>query len=59
MLMPDGRRRCPADGTRSAAVRHMRAAAVHAAIRHPADVRILAGRPELDRVGGIAAILRF
>ena len=59
MLMADGARRCPADGTETEEVERLREAVVEAAIVQDADVVVLRHYPEEAPRQGIGAVLRF
>jgi hypothetical protein len=62
LLVHGGDGNCPADGTKLEPVRHLRDAAIQAALLQDAAVQIAdPGEPEpaFERRGGIAAVLRF
>jgi hypothetical protein len=58
MLVGEDTRRCPADGTNTDAVEHIREAAVEAAIAQDAEIMVMTHHDDQPR-RGIAAILRF
>ncbi len=59
MLLPDGTERCPADGSPTEIVEHLREAVVQAAIVQDADVVVLRHLAEEAPRQGIGALLRF
>jgi peptide chain release factor subunit 1 len=58
MLVGEDTRRCPADGTNTDEVEHVREAAVEAALAQDAEIMVTAHHDDQPR-HGIAAILRF
>ena len=58
ILLPEGTRRCPADGSETRELTHVREAAVEAAIAQGAEVMVTHHHEDSLRKG-IAAILRF
>ena len=58
MLLAEGGRRCPADGTETEPVDHLREAVVESAIGQDAEVMVVRHHEGEPRQG-IAAILRF
>jgi peptide subunit release factor 1 (eRF1) len=59
LLVVDGDRTCPADGTELEPVEHLREAVVEAAVSQDADVHAVRHFDDLQRHSGIAALLRF
>jgi peptide subunit release factor 1 (eRF1) len=59
MLLASNSQRCPADGTETEAVEHLREAVVESAITQDAEVVVLRHHPEEAPRGGIGAVLRF
>jgi len=59
MLLPDGTERCPADGSPTQAVEHLREAVVESAIVQDAEVVVLRHLAEEAPRQGIGAVLRF
>jgi peptide chain release factor subunit 1 len=57
MLESDGR--CPADGSETEELDHLREAAVEAALAQDADVMVVRHYPDLGPLQGIGALLRF
>lgn len=58
MLVEEDTRRCPADGTNTEEVEHVREAAVEAAIAQDAEIMVMRHHDDQPR-HGIAAVLRF
>jgi peptide chain release factor subunit 1 len=57
LLESDGR--CPADGSETEELEHLREAAVEAALAQGADVMVVRHYPDLGPLQGIGALLRF
>jgi peptide chain release factor subunit 1 len=57
MLESDGR--CPADGSETEQLEHLREAAIEAALAQGADVLVVRHYPDLGPLQGIGALLRF
>lgn len=57
MLESDGR--CPADGSPTEEIEHLREAAIEAALAQDAEVMVVRHYPDLGPLQGIGAVLRF
>lgn len=60
LLVADGDGgRCPVDGTETEPVEHLREGVVEAALAQDAEVRVVRHHDDLQRLGGIGALLRY
>lgn len=59
MLLLDPADRCPADGSETEQIEHLREAAVETALAQGAEVMVIRHYPDLGPLQGIGALLRF
>jgi stalled ribosome rescue protein Dom34 len=59
LLLADSGGRCPADGSDTEQLDHLREAAVEAALAQGAEVMVIRQYPDLGPLQGIGALLRF